>query len=102
VLQEEELSPDEVASQAGDSVVSPAAETVRRHCSQQKTGPATQLSLMMDGVVEWVRGEHSWVGIGSPRQNFYPHSWHPLHDVWRPIQTDERLMYFGFRVVYRV
>ncbi|MBM3239019.1 formylglycine-generating enzyme family protein [Candidatus Poribacteria bacterium] len=60
------------------------------------------LSLMYGGLVEWVRGENSWAGLGVPRYEFYPNLWDPLADVVSPLHPDERLPYFGIRLVRKV
>ncbi len=59
------------------------------------------LALMREGVVEWVRHEEGWVGLGAPRPQFHPNLWDPLSHEVRPMQLDERLPYFGFRLVRR-
>ncbi len=59
------------------------------------------MALMREGVVEWVRHEDGWVGLGAPRPQFHPNLWDPLNHEVRPMQLDERLPYFGFRLVRR-
>ena len=59
------------------------------------------LALMREGVVEWVRHDDGWVGLGAPRPQFHPNLWDPLNHEVRPMQLDERLPYFGFRLVRR-
>jgi hypothetical protein len=59
------------------------------------------LTLMGGGLVEWVRQAESWVGLGAPRPRFHPNLWNPLDHEVRPIRLDERLPYFGFRLVRR-
>ena len=58
-------------------------------------------SLMTGGLVEWVRDGAEWVGLGSPRPEFFPNLWRPLTDVWRPIRPGDRVQYVGFRLVRR-
>jgi hypothetical protein len=60
------------------------------------------LSLMRDGMVEWVREGEAWAGLGTPRPEFKAHLWDPLQDVVRPVRAGERVGYFGFRLVHRV
>ena len=60
------------------------------------------LSLMYGGVVEWVQRGSSWVGLGVPRYEFYPNLWDALADVVSPLHPDERLPYFGIRLVRKV
>lgn len=67
----------------------------------QLTGARTllDLSLMNGGVVEWVRKEFDWVGVGAPRPNFMPNLWNPLNDELKPLRNGTRLPYFGCRLV---
>jgi hypothetical protein len=58
-------------------------------------------SLMRGGLVEWVRQGQSLVGLGAPRPAFQPNLWDPLTHTVKPIHPDERLPYFGFRLVRR-
>ena len=60
------------------------------------------LSLMHQGMNEWVRGEGEYVGMGRTRPSFRsqlrdPYTDKPVH----PIRPDERLKYFGFRLLRR-
>ncbi|MBE7472989.1 MAG: hypothetical protein DPW09_12735 [Anaerolineae bacterium] len=59
------------------------------------------LSLMRGGLVEWARRGQGWVGLGSPRPDFQPNLWDPLADEVKPLRPDERLPYFGFRLIRR-
>ncbi len=59
------------------------------------------LSLMRGGLVEWTRQEGTWVGMGSPRPHFQSNLWNPPDDIITPLQPDERLPYFGFRLLRR-
>jgi hypothetical protein len=52
-------------------------------------------------VVEWVRQGQTWVGLGAPRPQFHPNLWDPLTNEVKPLRLDERLPYFGFRLVRR-
>ena len=58
-------------------------------------------TLLQGGLVEWVRHERHLVGLGAPRPEFHPNLWDPLVNVVKPLQLDERLPYFGFRLVRR-
>jgi hypothetical protein len=58
-------------------------------------------TLLQGGLVEWVRHEEHLVGLGAPRPEFHPNLWDPLVNVVKPLQLDERLPYFGFRLVRR-
>ncbi len=59
------------------------------------------LALMREGLVEWVEQGKTWVGLGAPRPGFFPNLWDPLDHEVKPIRLDERLPYFGFRLVRR-
>jgi hypothetical protein len=59
------------------------------------------LSLLRGGLVEWVRRDQTWLGVGAPRPEFYPNLWDPLTNEVKPLHADERLPYFGFRLVRR-
>ena len=59
------------------------------------------LSLMKNGVVEWVRHQSTWIGLGAPRSDFQPNLWSPLKDEVMPVKLGERVPYFGFRLVRR-
>ena len=59
------------------------------------------LALMREGVVEWVHHDPTWVGLGAPRPQFHPNLWDPLNHEVSPMRLDERLPYFGFRLVRR-
>ncbi len=58
-------------------------------------------TLMRGGLVEWVRQDMDLVGLGMPRPEFHPNLWDPLTHVITPIRLDERVPYFGFRLVRR-
>jgi hypothetical protein len=60
-----------------------------------------EFCLFHGGLVEWVRHGESWVGLGAPRPEFHPHLWNPLTHEVKPIRPDERLPYFGLRLVRR-
>ncbi len=59
------------------------------------------LALMREGLVEWVGQGKTWAGLGAPRPGFFPNLWDPLDHEVKPIRLDERLPYFGFRLVRR-
>jgi hypothetical protein len=58
-------------------------------------------SLMEGGLVEWVYGDKEMVGLGGPRPEFQPNLWDVLSHEIKPIRPDQRLYYFGFRLVRR-
>lgn len=57
------------------------------------------LALMHHGLVEWVKDNSKYIGLGSPRPQFYSNLWNPLVDEVAPLRPGERLAYFGFRLV---
>ncbi len=59
------------------------------------------VSLMRGGLVEWVRQGERWVGLGAPRPEFHPNLWDPRRNHVRPLHLNQRLAYFGFRLVRR-
>lgn len=60
-----------------------------------------ELSLMRDGLVEWVSCGNEYIGVGAPRNRFHPNTWKPLQDEIRPIHTGQRIHFFGFRLMRR-
>jgi formylglycine-generating enzyme required for sulfatase activity len=58
-------------------------------------------SFLQGGVVEWLKGEKGYVGRGSPRDSFFPNAWNPLNDSIHAIDRNERIFYFGFRLIRR-
>jgi hypothetical protein len=58
-------------------------------------------SFLQDGIVEWVKGLNGFVGRGAPRDSFFPNVWDPEEDSIRVIDCNERLFYFGFRLIKR-
>ncbi len=57
------------------------------------------VTMMYYGLVEWVREGDRYIGVGVPRPSFYPNLWDPLRDIVQPLKENERLFYFGFRLV---
>jgi len=60
------------------------------------------LTLMMGGLTEWVLYKDRWVGLGSPRSEFYPNLWNPLSDIVEPFLLDLRIPFFGFRLIRKI
>lgn len=58
-------------------------------------------SLMQGGLVEWARKGKAWVGLGVPRPEFHPNLWDALTHEIKPIHSNQRVPYFGFRLVRR-
>jgi len=63
------------------------------------TNSPIQFSLMKDGIIEWVKDGEKFLGLGSPRSNFYPNVLDPSTDLVTKIKQTERLHYFGFRLI---
>ncbi len=59
------------------------------------------LSLLRGGLVEWVWQDRALVGLGAPRPEFHPNLWDPHLNVIEPNRLEERIPYFGFRLVRR-
>lgn len=74
---------------------------IQRLCDFVQPRTLLDLSLMRGGVVEWVQQSGAWLGLGAPRAEFYPNLWDPSADEIKPLRTDVRLPYFGFRLVRR-
>jgi hypothetical protein len=79
----------------------PAAAFVAEWAKQMPGYLMLDLSLMRGGLVEWARQGRAWVGLGAPRPQFQPNLWDPLSHVIRPLHPNERLPYFGFRLIRR-
>ncbi len=61
------------------------------------------LSLMRNGVVEWVSGPGgAWLGMGQPRESFFPNFHDALYDKpFEPTSLTRRSRLFGFRLMRR-
>lgn len=57
------------------------------------------LSLLKNGLLEWIIHEKKWTGIGSPRNEFLPNLWDPLMITVNPISLKERNSFYGFRLI---
>ncbi len=77
--------------------------TSAKHLVQQilRQQPQTllELSLMRNGIIEWLHHETSWAGLGSPRPKFYPNTFDPLHETVEPVDPAQRMRMFGFRLI---
>jgi hypothetical protein len=79
-----------------------AAVILERLHLQLRSPTLLDLSLMRGGVIEWARKGGEWVGLGMPRPAFQKHLWgDPLLEEVQPIRVNERIPYFGFRLVRR-
>jgi len=81
------------------TVPSPPARALFGAVSQTSTLAWSKLSLMHDGLVEWVITDQGPAGLGSPSYELYPNLWDPMTDFVVPISSTERIKYFGFRLV---
>lgn len=79
----------------------PLGAFVTQQIRQMPGNLMLDLALMRGGLVEWARQGQGWVGLGSPRPHFQPNLWDPLADEVKPLRPDERLPYFGFRLIRR-
>jgi hypothetical protein len=84
-----------------DLVGGPAGVILEKISGQLHIRNMADYALLRGGLVEWVRDGAEWVGLGVPRPEFQPNLWDPLVDVVRPVRHEERLPYFGFRLVRR-
>jgi hypothetical protein len=57
------------------------------------------LTLIQGGLVEWVKKDSKFVGLGAPRSSFLHHVLNPLKDECVPVK--ERVYYLGFRLIRR-
>jgi hypothetical protein len=84
-----------------DVVEGPARAILEKLEAQLHIRSMLDYSLMRGGLVEWVRHDEALVGLGVPRPEFHPNLWEPLVDEIKPIDIDERVPYFGCRLVRR-
>jgi ATP-dependent Clp protease ATP-binding subunit ClpA len=73
----------------------------QRLLAQLRADSLLDLSLMRGGIVEWVRQDNTWVGLGAPRPELHPNLWDPLTVEVKPIRLGDHVPYFGFRLVRR-
>lgn len=78
-----------------------AGSILAKLSEQLPSDALVDFSLMRGGLVEWVRQGQTWAGLGAPRPQFHPNLWDPLTHEIKPIRPDERLRYFGFRLIRR-
>ncbi len=66
-----------------------------------QTEPHTllELSLMQEGVVEWVLDGELWVGLGRPNTAFYPNTFQPMQETVVPVDASQRMRMFGCRLI---
>lgn len=81
-----------------------ARDILRRLINQIQPYSLMDISLLRHGVVEWVHtSKHpgDFAGLGTPRPQFQPNLYDPLNDVVRPLSRENRIKYFGFRLIHR-
>ena len=76
-----------------------AAALLRRLEEQSRPQTLLDFSLMRGGVVEWVRDRNAWTGLGAPQPRFQPNLFNPLSETVPPIRLNQRLAFFGARLV---
>ncbi|MEM7347445.1 MAG: SUMF1/EgtB/PvdO family nonheme iron enzyme [Chloroflexota bacterium] len=87
---------------AAELVEGGIAGTILGHFSKELTIQSMlDFTLMKDGLVEWVWQDKQPVGLGRPRAQFHPNLWNPMVNEIKPIRANERVPYFGFRLVRR-
>ncbi len=84
-----------------DLVEGPAKVILDKLSEQIHIRSMLDYSLMRGGLVEWVRRDKELVGLGIPRPEFHPNLWDPLTNEIKPINIEERVPYFGLRLVRR-
>ncbi len=84
-----------------DFVEGPAKIILEKLSTQIHIRSMLDYSLMRGGLVEWVRQGKKLVGLGLPRSEFHPNLWDPLINEIRPININDRVPYFGFRLIRR-
>lgn len=76
-----------------------ATALLRRLEAQARPQTLLDFSLMRGGVVEWVRDGNTWTGLGEPRFSFEPILWNPLKETVPPVRLNQRVAFFGARLV---
>jgi len=84
-----------------DTLGGPAQIIIKKFNTQLHIRTLADFTLMLGGLVEWVRQDKDLMGLGVPRPDFHPNLWDPLRNQIKPIHLDERVRYFGFRLVRR-
>jgi Sulfatase-modifying factor enzyme 1 len=80
--------------------LSPEANALKKSLLTFVRAPI-KFSFLDDGLVEWVKGETQFLGRGAPRDTLFPNVWNPEKDTIRVIDVNERISYFGFRLIKR-
>lgn len=82
-----------------DNSPSEEAQTIIRRILKRQPQTLLELSLMRNGIVEWVKKDAVWVGLGAPNPKFYPNTFEPLKECVEPIDATQRMRTFGFRLI---
>ena len=58
------------------------------------------MSLMRKGLIEWVKEDETYAGLGTPRREFWATTLaDPLEDIVFPVHMQRRVRTFGFRLI---
>lgn len=85
--------------------LSTPAITIREKMAGFQRTPL-KYSFLQEGIVEWVKEKkdkeyNRFAGRGAPRASFFPNTWNPLDDSIQVININQRIFYFGFRLIRR-
>ena len=87
--------------QLTDLIEAPSDTILERLETQLHIRSMLDYTLMRGGLVEWVWQDKRPAGLGVPRPQFHPNLWNPLVNVVKPLRPDQRIPYFGFRLIRR-
>ena len=82
-----------------DNSPSEDAQQLIRWILKRQPQTLLELSLMRNGIIEWVKKSSRWVGLGTPRPDFYPNTFEPLRESIDPVDATQRMRPFGFRLI---
>lgn len=100
-LTEARLASTSLRDLRGDKVHPAARAIVESILDQVQPRTWAELALLRGGVIEWVREDEGFKGLGIPRQQFLPAVFNPAQDPPLLPLHNERSRYFGFRVIRR-
>jgi formylglycine-generating enzyme required for sulfatase activity len=101
ILAREQVLQHHVTSFVRQHCAASVGSILERLLAQLRVDSLLGLSLMCGGLVEWVRQDNTWIGLGAPRPGFHPNLWDPLTVEVKPLHPGSRMPYFGFRLVRR-
>ncbi|MCB0192810.1 MAG: SUMF1/EgtB/PvdO family nonheme iron enzyme [Anaerolineae bacterium] len=87
--------------QLTDLIEAPSDTILERLETQLHIRSMLDYTLMRGGLVEWVWQDKHPAGLGVPRPQFHANLWNPLVNVVKPLRHDQRIPYFGFRLIRR-